>query len=79
MLSKASVISLRRRYIALVLSINMDIDKVDDIIRWPHHTTVEELKIILGMTSFYTKDLCDYAKIVVSMTDKLKAQAKTFF
>ena len=58
--------------------INMDTDKVDAILRWPHPTNVEELQIFLGMAGFYRKFIRDYAKIAVPMTDQLKAQGKTF-
>ncbi|MCO5611638.1 hypothetical protein L7F22_065892 [Adiantum nelumboides] len=56
----------------------MDMSKVDTIVHWSHPTNLEELQIFLGLAGFYRKYVCDYAKIVVPITDQLKGKHKTF-
>ncbi|MCO5571744.1 hypothetical protein L7F22_025492 [Adiantum nelumboides] len=79
--SKCNFFQTKIHYLGHVISysgIKLDTDKVAAILRWPHLNTVKELQIFLGMARFYRQYIWDYAKIVIPMTDHLKAKGKTF-
>ena len=54
----------------------MNLEKVDAILKWSAPKTLQELQIFLCMLGFYRQYLRDYAKILVSMTDRLQSKSK---
>ena len=80
--SKCEFFKTEVHYLGHIIShegIMMDPSKVEAILNWPHPNNLEKLQIYLGLASFYRKFICDYAKIVVPMTNQLKAKGCNFF
>ena len=79
--SKCEFFKIEIHYLGHIISnegIRMDPEKVDAILKWPHPRNLQELQMFLGLAGFYRKYIRDYAKIVVPMTNQLKAQGKSF-
>ena len=80
--SKREFFKIEVHYLGHIIShkgIIMDLFKVEAILNWPHPNNLEELQIFLGLLGFYHKFICNYAKIVVPMTNQLKAKGHNFF
>ena len=46
---------------------------------WPPPTNLKEIQVCLGLAGFYRKFVKDYAKVVVPLTDQLKAKGHDFY
>ena len=80
--SKCEFLKIHIHYLGHVISskgIAMDMTKVNAILHWPHPRNLEELQFFLGLAGFYRKYVRRYTKIVVPMTNQLKAKGRNFF
>ena len=58
--------------------ITMEPSKIEAIMSWPPPTNLKEIQVFLGLAGFYLKFVRDYAKVVMPLTDQLKAKGRDF-
>ena len=57
--------------------IEMDLAKVEAMMKWPYPTTVTEVRSFLGIISYYCSFIQDFAKITAALT-KLTQKGQSF-
>ncbi|MCH96996.1 transposon Tf2-1 polyprotein [Trifolium medium] len=77
-LSKCSFGQLEVDYLGHIVSgngVNMDANKVKDVLQWPTPTNIKQLRGFLGLTGYYRRFIKSYAQIAGPLTDLLKKDA----
>jgi hypothetical protein len=59
--------------------LTMEKEKVAAIATWPEPTLLQDIQVFLGFTGFYRRFIKNYAKVTISLTDKLKGKSQANF
>jgi hypothetical protein len=60
------------KYLGLIISdagVEMDPGKIEAVMKWPVPSKLKEVQGFLGFANFYCRFICDYLKIVKSLTE----------
>ncbi|XP_073017749.1 uncharacterized protein [Primulina eburnea] len=59
-------------HIIMVQGVEVDPNRVESVIQWPHPKKIKRLRSFLGLTGYYRKFIKDYGKIARPLTEQLK-------